>query len=93
MTDAHTKECFNEASHNGKFKPPTLSALTQCGESGGLNSRRAHMDRTKPEHNNISARASKRGHAEVRGIERVLDGLVKGYWWGIGGYWRVLVYI
>ena len=83
---------MKSALRNGKFKPPTLSALTQCGESGGLNSRRTHMDRTKQQ-NNKSARAGQRGHAEVRGIERVLDGFVRGYWWGIGGYWRVLVYI
>ena len=25
-----------------------------------------------------------------RGIGRVLVTVLKGYWWGIGGYWRVL---
>ena len=80
---------MTSASHNEKFKPPTLSALIQCGESGGLNSRRAHMDRTKQEHNNISARAGKRGHAEVRGIQRVFDGPGRGYSWGIRRYSRV----
>ena len=79
---------MKSASHNGRFKAPTLSALIQCGESGALNSPRAHLDRTKTLEN---ASRHVRVQSEVRGIQRVFDGPGGGYSGGIRGYSRVFV--
>ena len=58
---------MKSASHNGKFKAPTLSALIQCGESGALNSPRGHLDRTEQQQNSTSTWACKAEAREGRG--------------------------